>query len=337
MEELKERSISRREFLRKYFIPATVAVGASAAVYTLSEYLKKPGKNILEKTYTNVEETVTKSSSELSRYTNFIKNVYAHSGDVAYAQPALIRPRVVDGKFTPVEELELTNLGEEKKQNEGWTYEHEYRDTDTKEVLMNVVQGENVPAYFRVKYDIDNDDLYVQTSLLYSEFEKEGANILLWFDPKNDGGDLPQQDDFIVFVSSGVLKGGMYKGTGDGWSSRLPLPEDIEVGLSLDDGTSSPYKTPNICAEFKIPKRKYLSEAPNVGFMIRTGTREMPFYTDSNWPAKEYKLLKDYSPNMFGDLIIDSNAVPVPDVQTSRIATILSFVLLLLYGLKKRI
>jgi len=339
MEELKERSISRREFLRKYFIPATVAVGASAAVYTLSEYLKKPGKNILEKTYTNVEETVTKSSSELSRYTNFIKNVYAHSGDVAYAQPALIRPKVVDGKFTRVEELELTNLGKEK-QNEGWTYEHEYRDTDTKEILMNIVEGESIPAYFRVKYDIDNDDLYVQTSLLYSEFEKEGANIILWFDPKNDGGDVAQSDDFAIWVASGALEGGI--ATGNGWRKYLSLPEDIKVGLSLDDGMNSPYKTPNVCAEFKIPKRKYLGESQTVGFMIRTETSTIHepghmSYTSSDWPAKQYKPSEEVNPDMFGDLIIDPNAVPVPDVQTSSIPIIAALGLLLLHMFRKTI
>jgi len=266
-----------------------------------------------------------------------VKTVGAQTEAVTSSFPALVRPRV-DGKFTAIADLELNELGKEK-QNEGWVFEHEYADTE--QVLMNVVEGKKIPAYFRVKYDIDNDDLYVQTSLLYSEFEKEGANILLFFDSKNDGGDVAQPDDFVIGVESPPISSGMFKGTGNGWGSEMTLPEDIKVGLSLDDGMNGSNKAPSICAEVKIPKRKYLGESQTVGFMIRTETSTIHepghmSYTSSDWPAKQYISPREVNPDMFGDLIIDPNAVPVPEFQIPYIPTMLGLGVLFSYILRKR-
>jgi len=256
-------------------------------------------------------------------FTSKLPNAYGHSGSVIEVPPTLIIPEI-DGKYTPVENLGRSILGKEREE-EGWVYKNEWEDARLVS-LRNAFDWYHGVSNLAIKHD--ENWVYGIVDFISDEKNNGGDWLHISIDTKNDGGNIPQIDDYLFGGewhgrSSPRLSCYMRRGTGketeaEGWSNTLTMKDAL---IASSKATSPNSDSEHLVYEFKISK-KYFGGSPFVGMYLNV--------LDSGlsgsfmiWPFNEPRFLWS-QPSTWGDiefLSIESKYAIPESSRTTELAT----------------
>jgi len=253
IDERIELGLSRRNFL-KCLSGATVA--GSLATYSLSEP----------------------------------QRVYAHSGHVANSYPALLKPKI-NRKCDPVNECEPTPLGSETNlgKDVGLNIKHEWDDL-IRSPLYYTLTGQVSSSFFGAKHDKDNCYLVAGRP---NNIISEGSGCYIRFDPNNDDGPSPGDDDLGLsanWITPDNLTLSIQRGANIGTPNWAMLPLDsppISVACSI---TKLPGSDTNWeLYEWRISRRpadELIGDHETIGMRVYFVEKvdEWTAYTVDAWP-----------------------------------------------------
>jgi len=227
-----------------------------------------------------------------------LPSAYVHLGMLSVL-PALVIPQV-DGEYTPVEELERTELGKEKE-GEGWTFNHEWEDARLIP-LRNAFEWVHGVGNFAMKHD--ENWLYGIIDFI-SDKNIDGGMCFISVDTTNNGGDLPQTDDYL-FAGEWQTRGSpilycyMRQGTGketevDGWGNTLRMKD---ASMACSKAASPRSDVEHSIYEFAISK-KYFGNSSVAGVYLSVWDPEERSFMI--WPFNEPRLLGS-KPSLWGDV-----------------------------------
>jgi len=230
-----------------------------------------------------------------------LPKAYAHSGDVIEVPPALIIPEI-DGQYTtPVENLGRSILGKEKEE-EGWVYKNEWEDAR----LISFYPGFNwVHGISNLRIKHDEEWLYGIVDFISDEEINNTDWCHVSIDIKNDGGNLPQTDDYL-FAGEWDTRGSpklscyMRQGAGketefDGWSDTLKMKDAF---MASSKNTSPDSDVEHLIYEFKISKKYFSNSVAGMSLSVLDSSPGMPFMV---WPSNEPRILWSH-PSAWGDI-----------------------------------
>jgi len=199
-----------------------------------------------------------------------------------------------------------------------WTYKDEWGDS-SRHSLFFTKGGE---GDLRVKED--DNFLYALIDYFADLKRQKGDFAGMIIDQRNDFGDEPQTDDFMLICqwssdlehTAGALKWRGGEPRGLNWRDVIQLPSGVEISSS-DDASNDPVaKEPHMIYEFKIPRN--LVGYPSIGFVVFTGDGEMGRATSTWPPARLERNLFD-DPSQWGELIFPTPPKQIALTQTTAI------------------
>jgi len=249
---------------------------------------------------------------------SLFKVVQGQSTNTVEVPPALVLPEI-DGKYTPISKLELSELGKElvKKDpnlmsmlKDEWSY-----DALEIELLLNPASADKTAqgkAYLRIKYDMSSIPSPPLPHFFYGVIDyvskkkiEPGDVANVFFDPKNNRGTAPQLDDFGLvwgWDKTGIKTSAPGFGTGSTWKfcgtcSDLGAKVDCELGVSPSSNE------PHEIFEFRVPfnmvkQNDIISSYATVGNYVKD-------YWFSYPQNGRYKI-----PDTWGYLSFSTNPIP---------------------------
>jgi len=297
--------ISRRRYCK--------AIGAAAVVGSLAAALGCTGVG------KEVIDTRKKIIESYARNTG-VPEVYGQETGTA-PPPALMKPYVDDGRYTPLENLQLTPLGEAKvAESSEWMPKDEWSDGDERK--LSIFNLKNVPsdypeAYFRSKFYEDRFSVLVD--VVSDKQVNVGDFMNFTFDTKNTGIDNPgtpgvyclwlrYTNDSPDSLTSTAPLGAALPGN--------PFPKNtVKFKSSL---SSSPHSSENhklIEAEFDLNLLTKYSK--KIGFNFRMSSflnKEDSGY--SSWYMLNYKLAP------FESIYFSNETLPITEYPENRYSSI---------------
>jgi len=225
-----------------------------------------------------------------------IKVAYGQSENVVEVPPALILPKI-DGNYTSISELELSELGKELAKKDPnlmsqimdeWNY-----DAIEIKLLPNPMGTAKAgEAYLRIKYDKPTDSFYGVIDHVSKRKIEPGDLANVFFDPKNHRLSAPLEDDIGMVWGWGEKTGEktarLYLGTGIGWKTGGDYGE---LGIKVDCGLGkSPLSSePHEIFEFRFPLDR-IKQSDIVSFVARRKlSYELLAQLSSNWALSKTK------------------------------------------------
>jgi len=246
-------------------------------------------------------------------------------------RPALIKPYVDDGRYTPLENLQLTSLGEAKvAESNEWMPKDEWDDAD--ERVLSIFNLKNVPrdypkGYFRSKFYEDRFSVLVD--VVSDKQVNAGDFMNFTFDTKNAGIDNPGTPGvYCLWLEyTNESPNSLVSTTLSGKLPGNPFPKNtVKFKSSLGPSPHSSENHKLIEAEFDL---NLLTKYSNkIGFNFRMTS----FLNKEDSGYSSYYML-NYKLAPFESIYFSNETTPIPELW--HLAAILAIVLAGTNGVNK--
>src|SRR3989338_7345260 len=303
---------------RKSKIGSAIGIGSVILGGVAMAFLDGYSQNSQINQSFNQYELTQKQFQELIKKLNengyTLPEVSAHSGDSYSLPPAILVPKL-DGKFTPVKDLQFSDIGK----NLSWKdqVKHEYDDA-LKIQLYDFETKQPVDSYLYLK--VDEKYLYFMFDDIRDRTIKFGAGFDIGFDVNHNGEYKPPD---IIFIGQKKAKWDLALSTPHGGTRRVSPSEQFNALMSLDKSPNSTVS--HILAEGEID-RQLIDFSQKKGFYadVHDGLNSTTSAVHANrWPGNE---------STYADIAYST--IPIPEYANPLAIMFLSS--LLTYTLLKR-
>jgi len=194
-----------------------------------------------------------------------------------------------------------------------WTSSDEW--SDASEFSFEFLKGPST-AYLKLKHN--GDALYVLIDYVSDISTEAGDSGFVGIDTKNDGGSLPQKDDFLAMMRWNDPKSifsGIVWGKGDVKAEELQdwhgLPKEIRSACTLSGGNDPYSTTPHMIYEFRVQKSMF--QSAKIGFMAAA------FYSQGSSEEKlgvipfgDVNIVNNWVELEFSDKTLEEMTKPTP-------------------------
>ncbi|MEM2759878.1 MAG: hypothetical protein QXU32_00045 [Nitrososphaerales archaeon] len=179
----------------------------------------------------------------------------------------------------------------------------------------------------RAVHDRDNVYLLLDT-VTDSKINKNGDFGTVCFDIMNNGGHMPQNDDYCFLVAQGSKTFVTYQGGSNfginNFLNKIPNPEGIEAHAGISNEFNRYSSIPHAIYEFKIPT-EVITRSNTYGFYFAVYDADTRTVYSMSEKFQRYPYVP--SPDQWGRLVSPDNSLP--EFHAIQLILILSSVLLI--------